>query len=319
MKYEVRVPATSANLGPGFDCLGLALSLYNTITVETEARTQVPKTNIKVRPDQASPVNTLQIECTGPYAQGITADENNLVWQTMVHLWQSINFPIPSVTLTLEINIPPARGLGSSSTAIVGGLLAANALAGNPLNQTDLLQMANTLEGHPDNVAPALLGGVTLSVPTENGVQARILARAPKLTAIAIVPEILVKTEKARAVLKPEVPRRDAVFNIAHVGLIVEAFLTENYELLHEGMRDKLHQDQRAALIPGMHDAIAAALKAGAYGAALSGSGPTLIALTPAEHASQTAAGMLQALTKKSLEAKVYTLEVDSKGAIASK
>ncbi|GAB6170630.1 homoserine kinase [Paradesulfitobacterium aromaticivorans] len=319
MKFEVRVPATSANLGPGFDCLGLALSLFNTITVETEAAAQAPKTNIKVSPDQASPANktaySLQIKCTGPYAQGITADENNLVWQTMVYLWQSINFPIPSVALTLDINIPAARGLGSSSTAIVGGLLAANAVAGNPLTQNELLQMANALEGHPDNVAPALLGGVTLSVLTGNGIQTRVLARAPKLTAIAIVPEILVKTEKARAVLKSEVPRQDAVFNIAHVGLIVEAFLTENYILLREGMRDKLHQDQRAALIPGMHDAIAAALKAGAYGAALSGSGPTLIALTSAEEAQSITKQMLDALKKESYMAKAYTLEIDPEGA----
>ncbi|WP_206811443.1 homoserine kinase [Paradesulfitobacterium ferrireducens] len=298
MKVEVRVPATSANLGPGFDCLGLALSLYNTITVETEAS-----------------ANSLKIKCTGPYAEGITTDESNLVWKTMLHLWHSINFPIPSVTLTLDIHIPPARGLGSSSTAIVGGLLAANAVAGNLLTQNELLQMANALEGHPDNVAPALFGGVTLSVPTENGVHTRILARSPKLTAIAVVPEILVKTEKARAVLKPEVSRKDAVFNIAHVGLIVEAFLTENYELLHEGMRDKLHQDQRAALIPGMHTAIAAALEAGAYGAALSGSGPTLIALSPAVQASRIAAGMRQSLTKKALDVRVYTLEVDANGA----
>lgn len=307
MKFVVRVPATSANLGPGFDCLGLALSLYNTFTVETEESGQ--GTQLK------ETASSLQIKCTGPYADDIIPDESNLVWQTMLHLWHSLSFPIPSVTLTLDIHIPPARGLGSSSTAIVGGLLAANAVAGSPLTRNELLQTATALEGHPDNVAPALLGGVTLSVPTDNGIHTRILARSPKLSAIAVVPEILVQTEKARAVLQPEVSRTDAVFNIAHAGLIVEAFLTENYELLREGMRDKLHQDRRAALIPGMHEAITAALEAGAYGAALSGSGPALIALSSAEHAPQIAAGMRLELSRKALETRVYTLAVDSKGA----
>lgn len=293
---KVRIPATSANLGPGFDCLGLALNLYNTITVENN--------------------RNFAITLSGTYTSGISTDENNLVWQTMCHLWQSINFSIPSVALTLESNIPPARGLGSSSAAIVGGLIAANYLAGSPLAKLDLVQMATSLEGHPDNVTPALLGGITLSVPAQEGVLPRILARSPKLRAVVIIPDILVKTNKARSVLKPEVNRNDAVFNIAHVGLMVEAFLREDYILLGEGMRDLLHQNQRAALIPGLHDTLDAALEAGAWGSALSGSGPTIIALCPAGAEEKVGVAMLNALKRNSQQAQVYTLDIEGEGAI---
>lgn len=291
---HVRVPATSANLGPGFDCLGLALCLYNTITLQDAPR--------------------FQITLTGRYTENIPTDETNLVWHTMAGFWESIYFPVPPVALTMENNIPPARGLGSSSAAIVGGLVAANAYAGFPLSKLELLQLANELEGHPDNAAPALFGGVTLSVPSSDDVLLRILSSSPKLRATVVVPDLLLKTETARNLLKPEVPRGEAVYNIAHTALVTEAFLTENYTLLHEGMQDKLHQNQRSVLIPGMQETLNAALQAGAFGSALSGSGPTLIALTPfgAEYAVGQA--MLQTLARYGLNAEAHYLGIDSEG-----
>jgi len=294
--FRVKIPATSANLGPGFDCLGLALQLYNTITVETD------------RP--------FTISLTGSFSDGIPADESNLVWQTMCHLWELIHFPTPSVALTLESNIPPARGLGSSSAAIVGGLVAANTIAGSHYSKVELLQIASALEGHPDNVTPALYGGVTLSVSTKDGIMPRVLAQSPGLKAVVVIPNTLLNTEKARGILPPHVSRNDAVFNISHVGLLIEAFLREDYSLLKEAMRDVLHQDQRAALLPGMLKTIESALQAGAYGAALSGSGPTLIALINEGSKEKVSQEMITVLEQYGVNAEAMVLEIDSCGAI---
>jgi len=292
---RVRIPATSANLGPGFDCLGLALKLHNTITVE--------------------PNRPFHISMTGSYSDGIPADESNLVWQTMCHLWELLHYPTPSVALTLENHIPPARGLGSSSAAIVGGLVAANILAGSPYTKVELLQVANSLEGHPDNVTPALYGGVTLSVPAIGGISPRILDQSPNLQAVVVIPNNLLNTEKARGILPPHVTRKDAVFNISHVGLLIEAFIREDYSLLKEGMRDVLHQNQRAILLPGMLETIEAALKAGAYGAALSGSGPTLLALINEISKKVVSQNMITTLEQYGITAQSIVLEIDSSGA----
>ena len=295
MIIKVRVPATSANLGAGFDCMGLALTLYNTVTVQTD--------------------QPFDIKLSGKYIAGITTDKTNLVWQTMCRLWQDTGFPVPSVALALDNNIPPARGLGSSSAAIAAGLVAANAIAGAPLNKQQILDMADSLEGHPDNVTPAIYGGVTLAIQTDQGVIPRVLAPAPHIRAVVVVPDILIKTADARSVLRPEVSRADAVFNIARVGLTVEAFLTENFTLLHEGMRDRLHQNKRASLIPGLHDTLHAAMNAGAFGAALSGSGPTLIALCSSGLEAKIGMAMLNAMSKHSVRAEIHVLDIDSSGA----
>jgi len=294
--FRVKIPATSANLGPGFDCLGLALQLHNTITVETG------------RP--------FTISLTGSYHNGIPADESNLVWQTMCHLWALIDYPTPSVALTLESNIPPARGLGSSSAAIVGGLVAANTLAGSPYEKVELLQIANAIEGHPDNVTPALYGGVTLSIPAKDGIIPRVLAQSPDLKAVVVIPNTLLNTEKARGILLPNVSRNDAVFNISHVGLLIEAFIRGDFSLLKEGMRDVLHQNQRATLLPGMLETIESALQAGAYGAALSGSGPTMIALTAETLMEKVSQNMITMLEQFGVSSEAINLEIDSCGAI---
>jgi len=292
---RVKVPATSANLGPGFDCLGLALQLHNTITIEPE------------RP--------FQITLTGSYYDGIPVDENNLVWRTMCYFWKLIHFRTPSIALTLENNIPPSRGLGSSSAAIVGGLVAANALAGSPHSKYELLQVANALEGHPDNVTPALYGGVTLSIPTENGILPRVLSQEPDLKTVVVIPNTLLNTAKARGILPSVIYRKDAVFNISHVGLLIEAFIREDYSLLKEGMRDLLHQNQRAALIPGLLETLEAALQAGAYGVALSGSGPALIALIPESSKQEVSQSMITTLEQYGVTAQSIVLDIDSDGA----
>lgn len=293
--FRVKIPATSANLGPGFDCLGMALQLYNTITVETK------------RP--------FRISLGGTYKEGLPADESNLVWRTMCHFWDLIHYPTPTVDLTFENFIPPARGLGSSSAAIVGGLVAANTIAGSPYTKLELLQVANALEGHPDNVTPALYGGVTLSVSTEQGILPRVLAQTPKLKAVVTIPNTPLNTKKARGILPAQVQRKDAVFNISHVSLLTEAFIREEYSLLKEGMRDTLHQNQRAALIPGLIETLEAAIQTGAYGAALSGSGPTLLALIPSSSSDDVSLSMIAMLEKHGINAQSMLLEIDSNGA----
>ncbi|AHF06608.1 homoserine kinase [Desulfitobacterium metallireducens] len=292
---SARIPATSANLGPGFDCLGLALNLFNTITVEKSSN--------------------WEIRLSGKYTADLPVDESNLVWKTILYLWEKVNYPTPKLTLTLENNIPPARGLGSSSAAIVGGLVVANSLAGNPFSQLDLLQMANELEGHPDNVTPALYGGVTLAVETAKGILPRVLNENPYIDVLVVIPEFLLNTSKSRKVLTSQVSRSDAVFNIAHAGLIIEAFIRGDYTLLKEGMRDRLHQDQRAALVPGLPEALSSALNNGAYGAALSGSGPTLLAFLAPEYTQDVAEGMVKTFANHGLNAQAYPLEISPRGA----
>jgi len=290
---QIRVPATSANLGPGFDCLGLALSLYNFITIEK---------------------GSFSIALAGPYSSGIPTDETNLVWQSMLRLWETVDFPIPAVKISLENNIPPARGLGSSSAAIVGGLVAANAFANFPLSQHDLLQLAAGLEGHPDNITPAFLGGVTLAVPTTSLVLPRQLVASPKLKAIAIVPAVVLNTKTSRNVLSPLVSRQDAVFNIAHTALLVEAFLKEDYTHLAEAAQDRMHQEQRSTLIPGLSEVLKRATEAGAYCAFLSGSGPSLLALTAPGTERQIADALIKTLSGLGTSAQALLLDFDRTG-----
>lgn len=293
--FTVRIPATSANLGPGFDCLGLALNLYNYIHVEESV--------------------SFQIHLAGSFTENLPKDERNLVWRSMCELWDHIGYQIPNVTLTLENYIPPTRGLGSSSAAIVGGLVAANKIAGGVLSKRDLLQLANRLEGHPDNVTPALYGGITLAVETINNVLARTLHTNPQFKVLAIVPDFLLETNKSREVLPPTITRKDAVFNISHTALLVEALIHEEYGLLQEGMLDRIHQNQRASLVPGLPETLASALSAGAFGAALSGSGPTVLALVAMDKIAAVSHDMLASLSTHGLEAKCYELAIDSAGA----
>lgn len=292
---RVRIPATSANLGPGFDCLGLALTLYNFIQIEEN--------------------QFFQIQLAGTYASDLPRDESNLVWRSMCTLWGKIDFPIPKVSLILENHIPPARGLGSSSAAIVGGLVAANEFAGRVLSKQEILQLANRLEGHPDNVTPALFGGITLAVETETNVLARTLLSKPGFSVLAIVPDFLLATDKSRQVLPLNVSREDAVYNLSRTALLVESIIHESYEFLKEGMQDRIHQTQRANLVPGLPETLEAALVAGAYGAALSGSGPTVLALIPSEKATAISEAMVDSLSSHGLRAKAYELSVDSEGA----
>lgn len=294
--FHVKVPATSANLGPGFDCMGLAVKLYNTFSAEEN--------------------DSLEFVLKGKYTDNIPTDETNLLWRTACRLWDQIGFSRKPLKITFESYVPPARGLGSSSTAVVGGLMIANAIAGSPLNQFELLKIATEIEGHPDNVSPALYGGITLTVMTEATIIPRVLDKDPSFKAVVIIPNILVETEKAREILPASVSRQDVIFNASRVGLLVDAFINKAYPLLSIATQDRIHQNQRASLVPGMIEALNIASQAGAYGAALSGSGPTLLAFSPAGYEELIANHMKTALSKHSLDSTSLILDVDPCGAV---
>ncbi len=294
--FHVKVPATSANLGPGFDCMGLAVKLYNTFTAEEN--------------DQ------LEFILGGTYTDNIPIDENNLLWKTACLLWKRIGFTPKPLKISFDSHVPPARGLGSSSTAVVGGLMIANAVAGYPFDRYKMLKIATEIEGHPDNVTPALYGGITLTVMSQDGVIPRTLASSPGFKAVVVIPDILVETGKARDILPTSIGRNDVIFNASRVGLLVDAFINKEYKLLSIATQDRIHQNQRASLVPGMPQALEAAVKAGAYGAALSGSGPTLLAFCPYGIEESIGTGMQLELTKNNLKSSVLVLDVDPEGAV---
>lgn len=292
-KVTVRVPATSANLGPGFDALGLALTLYNTV---------------EARPVPAG----LEIAVEGEGRGSIPTDESNLVWQAMLALFESLGEPPPGgVRLRLANGVPPCSGLGSSAAAIVGGLLAAQALAGRKLPMPDLLALAARLDGHPDNVAPALLGGMVIVVPTDGGYRWLRLPPAPGLVVTVALPELSVETEKARKMLPREVPLSDAAFNVGRAALLVGALSQQRLDLLGAAMEDRLHQTQRLTMVPGGASALRGAAAKG-WGASLSGSGPSLLALG---YDDAPARSMAAAFTEAGITCRILRLGIDHGGA----
>jgi homoserine kinase len=296
---RVRVPATTANLGPGFDALGLALQIYNYVSIEQ------------------SPAGADEIAASGEGASTLNATpaESNIACHAARALLDRLDLSQIPIRLTLENAIPLARGLGSSSAARVGALVATNEWArrnfGKSVDRSTLLALAARLEGHPDNVAPALLGGFVVSATGSSRQsdesdrnQSEVLAlrvaaqEFPRL--VVFIPESELETKEARAVLPDAVFREDAVFNIARASLLTGVLASgawrEASELLREALRDKLHQEHRAALMPAYECTVHAALRAGALGATLSGAGPTILAWLPADEkiASAEVAGAMQ-------------------------
>ena len=258
---RVQIPATTANLGPGFDTLGMALQLYNIIEMEEIEQ-------------------GLQIEVEGEGWQHIPLNDSNLVIKVANLVFKRVHYQPKGLKLRLINNVPVSSGLGSSATAIVGGLVAANVLSGNKLSEKDLLVMATSLEGHPDNVAPALLGGLVIAGVVDGDVKYVRVNPPAGMRCVVATPEFPLSTKKARDVLPRKVPMSDAVFNISRTALLVASLLQGDLNLMSAAMDDRLHQPYRCSLIPGMKKVFAAAKLAGAKGVALSGAGPTLIAFT---------------------------------------
>jgi homoserine kinase len=254
----VRIPATTANLGPGFDTLGMALNMYNYIyMIETD--------------------NDFDIEVTGEGALKVPKDATNLIYRAALKVFQKLNYKPKGLSIKIINNIPLVRGLGSSASVIVGGMVAANYICGNQLTTDEILYMATKMEGHPDNVAPALLGGIIISTEINSEIVYRKIKPPNGLNTVVAIPQYELPTKRARNALPAKVPLKDAVYNMSRVGLLILAFINNDMELLRKVMDDRLHQPYRMSLIPGMRKVAKAAKEAGAYSLVLSGAGPTLI------------------------------------------
>lgn len=293
----VKVPATTANLGPGFDCIGAALKLYNEFKFTRHE-------------------SGLIIQVSGTEAEKVQTDESNLLYQAFVKLYEFIEQTPPSVKIEIKLGVPLARGLGSSATAIVGGLVAANVLAGSPLSELQVMELAIAMEGHPDNVVPALLGGCRLAATSRTGWEICDITWHRHIVPVVAIPDFELSTSEARRVLPTQVSRGDAIFNTAHFGLLLRGLATNREEWLRAALQDKLHQPYRQALIPGYDAVEAAAVAAGAYGMVISGAGPTLLALTDELHTQAVVTAMTNAWKQAGIKSVVRSLPLDIQGAV---
>jgi homoserine kinase len=294
---RVRVPATTANLGPGFDCLGMALDLWNEVSFSLTG-------------------DGVTATAAGPGAERLPGDETNLIARAFLRLCEEAGRAAPAgLRIHSELKVPPSSGLGSSAAAVTAGLLAANTLLGRPFDRAGVLELAAEMEGHPDNVAATVLGGLTIVVRRgERLLTKKILV--PEVHLALVVPELTFSTKAARAGLPQQVSMQDAVFNLGRTPLVVEALRTGDLELLHDVMEDRLHQAARLKLIPGGPVAWVAAQRAGAAAVAISGSGPSLVAFVGlSTDALRVARAMSEAFADEGITARPLGLKASSAGA----
>ena len=301
-KYQtvtVRVPGTSANLGAGFDTLGLALNIWNRVTFRWGGPPQVT--------------------VHGEGANELETDQSNLMYKAAASLLDIYGIKNAELNIEAWQEIPLARGLGSSSAAIVSGIFGANALLGFPADLPELLKLAVKLEGHPDNVAPALVGGMTVALTEGETAFAAPITVPDELQFVVLIPDISLSTQKARSVLEPVVPRQDAVFNIGRAALFVAGIATNRPEYLRIATQDRLHQDARQKVFPAMKPIFKNAIAAGAKGVFLSGAGPCVVAITTrSENRAQTIGyEMADAADKSRIGGTFRVLDIAKTGAQA--
>ena len=293
----IRVPATTANLGPGFDCMGMALTLWNRIRVRRAASSS--------------------ITFFGEGADYLRRDKGNLVYRAAERLFQEADVSGLELQITAWQEVPLSRGLGSSACAIVGGMVAANALLDWAVPSRRVLELAAEMEGHPDNVAPALLGGCCIVVSDDGRLQAAPVPLPDDLQCVVFIPDTPMATKKARSVLAPQVSRQDAIFNVGRAALLVTGLATGHAEYLRLATQDRLHQPARQQVFPAMKQLFDNALNAGASGVFLSGAGSSVVALTSkAERRAMTIGyEMADAADKARLPGRFLVLEPANVGA----
>lgn len=289
---EVTVPATSANLGPGFDTLGLALSVYDTLLV-TEL-----------------PAGELEIEVSGSGAGEIPRDGTNLIVRTVAHVYADVDRPLPGLRIVAENGVPHGRGLGSSGAAVAAGILAAKGLLEGDveISDADMLRLATEIEGHPDNVAPALFGGLTIAWVGERGPQHKKLLVHRGVSPLVLVPSYTMSTSKARSLQPPQVSTADAVFNVSRSALLIAA-LTQSPELLFDATADRLHQDYRAEAMPETQRLVQA-LRAAGFAAVVSGAGPSVLVLADGPGSRQDAVELAESTTDTPWDALLLAVDV---------
>lgn len=285
---KVCVPATSANLGPGFDCVGIALDLYNELYFYEEKESAVPS--------------------------GTTLlPKESLAHRGVKLATEAVGKKTPNLNIAIKTVVPRSRGLGSSATLTVAGLVAANVILEASLKEEEIISLASQIEGHPDNAAPALIGGLVISVTTAEGIKYTKVKLPKPLQVIVAVPDFKLATVAARKVLPAVVPHQDAVFNTCRFGLLMTSFLTGDYQLLKLAMEDRLHQPYRLPLVPGLKEVMSAAVSGGALGSCLSGAGPSVLAFCD-QQADLLRKVMEETWKDFGVSARTYLLEIAEEG-----
>ncbi|NLI89601.1 MAG: homoserine kinase [Epulopiscium sp.] len=256
---KVKVPATTANMGPGFDSIGMALQIHNIVYAE-----EIPK-GLEIIIQEGS--------------KDIPTDENNLIYKTIEKFYKIIGKPVPGIRLIQQDHIPHTRGLGSSAACIVAGLHIANAMSHSFFSKEELVQIAAQIEGHPDNTTPAILGGMTIGAMDEKDMKYVKVPVAENITFAVMIPDFTLSTELAREVLPKEIPLEDGIFNSSRAALLAATMITGDVDNLPMAMQDKFHQPYREDLIPDMRAIMEESRNHGAKGVFLSGAGPSLIAV----------------------------------------
>ena len=294
-KATARVPASTTNLGPGFDVLGLALQLYSTISLEEI--------------DDGT-----KIEITGVDINKISNNDDNIAYRAANLVFDKCGYKPRGLRLVLANGIPAIRGLGGSGTAILGGLLTANVLCNEPFSHHELLDLATEFDGHPDNVAASLLGGLVVSMMQGNRVHSIQLNCDSDLRVVVAIPEFSLSTKAARSVLPKTVSFADAIHNVSRSSMLVAAIATGKLEMLSLAMADRLHQPYRTSLVPGFDDVAESAMRAGALSVALSGAGPSIAAYCTTS-SQEIGLQMRQAFGRNQISCDIKVLSIDSVGA----
>lgn len=294
---KVKIPASSANMGPGFDSLGVALNLYSRLEIEEIS--------------EGLEINTLN-------AKGyVPKDENNLIYKAVMNVFEYIGYVPKGIRITQDSAIPMTRGLGSSSACIIGGMLAANILSGRRLNYSEILNLASKMEGHPDNVAPALYGGFCVSMFDGERTVTKSNKINSRIKFAVMIPDYFVATKKSRGVLPEDVPIKDAAFNIAHASMLQSALINGDTGLLKEAVKDRLHQQYRKDYVDGFDDIFEKTYASGAKATYLSGSGPTIVSILDSDYF-EFNRKMQRFFTENSHKWTCMILSVDNVGAVVS-
>ena len=298
-KVVVDVPATTANLGPGFDCLGAALDLNNRFAMR--------------RIEGGGERFELIIE--GSEGSHLRGGPENLVYRAAQRVWKAAGLEPVALEARVRLAVPPARGLGSSATAIVAGLMGANALVGEPLSKEKLLELAIDIEGHPDNVVPSLLGGLCMTAKAAS--QRWRVVRCewtPSVKAVVAIPSIRLSTSEARRAMPKAIPVGDAVVNLGALTLLLQGLRTGNGDLISDGMHDRLHEPYRWRLIKGGDQVKQAAMDAGAWGCAISGAGPSVLALCEEDKGPAVSRAMVKAWEAAGVASRAPVLNLQTSG-----
>lgn len=307
MKVSVKVPASTANIGPGFDCFGMAIPIYNTVTLE----------------ETVFPTSGLEINILGEHDEGISGfliptDKSNIVYKAVELLYNYTGQTPPALRINIQSNIPVAKGLGSSASVIVGGILAANELLGNPADEAALLSIANEVEGHPDNITPAMVGGFVITSAEDDGSIVYKKLEWPDSWKLTIcIPDYELATSISRSVLPETISIADAAFNAKRCAMFVEAIHQNDSDLMKLALTDKIHQPYRSRLVPGFDD-ITASLKDmdNVIGAVLSGAGPSILVISKNNNIEEIKSNVKSVWEVLGIKADIRSVNIDTKGAV---